>query len=456
MVSIREMQERALKGTPMKESEFDIKLSTRLRELVKEYDITLDPSKVVLEDDGLADDIFKAGVDLLVDIGLYCVDTKRNVKFTIEEVKEIIKTRPEKLTLGRGRDAITFKYRLPGEKRHPLTITGSGNLTEDHYIPVVQAYAQDPLSDGIMPGILSSVRGLENRAGTPGEIVCCIYEALWTREAVKRAGRPDMYIGLAAFGEVSAAAVIASFFPEGYTKYNSQIPVHLFSELRLTWNRLILAAYGLENGIIPWVSYDSILGLLCRGPEDAAVLQVAGVLGQLLYSYGSIANNTTINVEGNWATRPCLMATSASTLALSRNAKIPVGNHTPGGAAGPATPMNFYETVVGTLVSTASGAGWLWCIGGFPKPGINYGAFLESRLGCETARVIADIPRSDANDLINQLLKKYEEDESVDKAPDGKPLSEIYDITRFKPSEEYKELYTTIKKEMIDIGIPYE
>ena len=58
-----DVMEKALTGKPCLERDYDIKIfSTKLREVVKEYDIKCDPGTPVPSDDSLADDVFKAAL----------------------------------------------------------------------------------------------------------------------------------------------------------------------------------------------------------------------------------------------------------------------------------------------------------------------------------------------------------------------------------------------------------
>ena len=79
-----------------------------------------------MSDPGMADEIFQAGVELLLEVGLYCKDTKRIVKFTEDEIKEVIGSRKHEVTLGKDRDAITLKPRAPGDRQHPYTFFPAG------------------------------------------------------------------------------------------------------------------------------------------------------------------------------------------------------------------------------------------------------------------------------------------------------------------------------------------
>ncbi len=77
------------------------------------YKIEYDPDEPIMADPSMADAIFQAGLELLLEVGLYCKDTRRLVKFTEEEIKEVIATRKSEVTFGKDRDAITLKPRAP-------------------------------------------------------------------------------------------------------------------------------------------------------------------------------------------------------------------------------------------------------------------------------------------------------------------------------------------------------
>jgi methylamine--corrinoid protein Co-methyltransferase len=455
MVRIKDIQERALTGPVMKEREYDKMLSKRVRELVKDYDIKFDMNQII-PDDSVADDVFKAGFDLLIDVGIYHLDTNRNIKFTENEIKEMIKSRPSEVKFGTGKDQITIKNRKPEEKTKPVITTGGGILSEDMFLPIVKSCAQEPTCQGINGFSLISAWGLDNKTGTPGEIMCAIAEGLWNREAVKSVGKPGLYIGLAGASALSPAGAIAAFHPDGYTKENAQIPIHLFNELKLTWSRFILATYARLNGIVPWTSYGAAIGLLFRNSEEASVGAIAALLAELAYGQGSLCMGGGMGSDGMVMRRESLASGATCTLALTNNLHVPVGGVGGGGGyAGPCTEMRVYEIAIINLMSVASGAGWLWYSGTL-RTLINYCTGMEGRIMGETARAIAGMKRADANELINKLLPKIEDKENPEKAPMGKSFMECYDVKTLTPSKEYTDLYARVKKELIDYGIEYE
>ena len=85
-LSFWDICERARSGPLIEEREFDKKLFLRATELVKDYDIQYNKEEILSTDNSLADDVWKAGVDLFLDNGIYCLDTERVIK-----IKEIIR-----------------------------------------------------------------------------------------------------------------------------------------------------------------------------------------------------------------------------------------------------------------------------------------------------------------------------------------------------------------------------
>src|SRR5690554_5430283 len=106
-----------------------------------------------------------------------------------------------------------------------------------------------------------------------------------------------MYIG-----QVSATtpgALMSLCFPGGLERYNSTIVIHMMPEQKLDWSRLTLALAIEERKLMPWTSAISLIGALCRGPEDAAVTQVANLLGQFGYGHGQVATTGAADLKGS-------------------------------------------------------------------------------------------------------------------------------------------------------------
>ena len=86
---IFEISERALKGPICEPNDFDRMITTKIRSLIKEYDIKYDPQVLIPTDTSLIDDVYLAGVDLFLELGALCLDTERRIIFTEEELKDL-------------------------------------------------------------------------------------------------------------------------------------------------------------------------------------------------------------------------------------------------------------------------------------------------------------------------------------------------------------------------------
>ena len=119
----------------MKADEFDLALSMRLRDLVAKHQIKFNPEELIV-DDATADAVFRAGVELLADIGLYQLDTERVIKFTREEIEEIAgeyRENPGNRTFGRGKDEVAVTYRTGADIRPPILFAGPAGVAEEEW-----------------------------------------------------------------------------------------------------------------------------------------------------------------------------------------------------------------------------------------------------------------------------------------------------------------------------------
>lgn len=91
----------------MEEKEWNMALFHKVQALVKRHDITApdpnDRSKIVCRDNAMIDAAWQAGIDFLVEQGVYCYDTRRVINFTEDEVKSTIRGIPETWLWVKGR-----------------------------------------------------------------------------------------------------------------------------------------------------------------------------------------------------------------------------------------------------------------------------------------------------------------------------------------------------------------
>ena len=59
---------------------------------------------------------------------------------------------------------------------------------------------------------------------------------------------------------------------------------------------------------------------------------------------------------------------------------------------------------------------------------------------------------SQANDVANRLLPKYEHE--LGHPPKGQSFKECYDLATLQPSDAWRKIYDTVKNEAIGAGLP--
>lgn len=453
MIPITDFQQRALSGPVMKEQEFDMMFGRKVRQVVSRYDIKYEPERIIA-DDGRADAVFEGGVDLLAEVGLYHRDTQRVIQLSKEEVQQIAKEAwagPRKERFGKGKDVVTIKYRTAEDPSPPVVWFGLAGRTssEDLYIPYIQSFAQEEWAQGINAEGLISAGGLENKVGAPTEVAVALAEIKYKQEVARRVDKPGMFMGWSS--AMSPGAVMALCFPGLQERHNAMIPIGLVPELKLDWDRLVLAQCAEVRGMVPFTSVVEIMGALCRGPEDAAVAQVANLLGQLGYGHGTIATTCAMSVDG-FRDRGAMWAYSAAARASERNIGIPIGGGSQS-AAGAGTEMALYEKAAQTLNFVASGTAWIWGMGCRRGKGENTTAGLEGRVVAETALAVAGMARDKVSELLKRVLALYED--QLGSEPEGKTFPELYDVKTVQPTAEYLAVYHRAKEQLARIGVPY-
>lgn len=449
MVSLWDVLERSQTGPLMKEEEFETEFfPAKIREIVAEHGIKYDPNEPVMTDTSMADEVFEAGLELLLEVGLYNKDTKRIVKFTEEEIKEVLATRRRELILGEGNDQITLSLRGPEDKKPPKTFLPAGIVTSniELYKAYVLSAAMEPTADGLVALPLMGLGDLKPTTGTPSETLLGLTEGLIMREAAIRVGRPGMYLGIP-MSVSSAKAVMGSFNPAGYTRYNCMCPVHIIQDMRIDYDRLNLSFFAQQNYIKPWISSCPTMYAYIRGPEEAAVEGIAHVLGMMAYSGGSFAQAMSATVEGRYEGRDVFWANSAQAIAAERKIRVPWISYGGGVTGQLGSEVSFYSIAATVITNTISGMEGMWLTGAVPG--------IEGRWGGEVARAASGLKVSDGVEIVKTLLKKYE-----DKAKVGMPsedhMPKTYDMKTLKPKKEYLELYSKMKKELQDLGLNYE
>ena len=194
-LTITDVYDRFVKGKKVKVEDWDYKvIPENLTALKEKYNIKIDPNTIIPEDKELINNLFQAGLEMLVTTGYYCQDLGRVMHVTEEEVWEGIKKTPTKLILGEGKDIARFYPRHGNSPVKPIIQGGptGSPISEDVFVQVMQSYAQEGVVDTLVNGVMTTIEGHPAKTKTPYEIRATMAELRAVKEARVRAARPGM------------------------------------------------------------------------------------------------------------------------------------------------------------------------------------------------------------------------------------------------------------------------
>ncbi len=457
MISFYDVLDRAMAGRHCSEKEFDMKVFVpKLRELISKYQIAYTPETPLPWDDDLADRVFQAGFELFRDVGCYCPESERIMRFSEEELLAALKNAPAETSLGEGRDQRILKARKPESNQPPFCYIGAcGNAVsnEEIYASIMEACAAFlPLADAITAPSLASLNGRTVRAGTTLEVLAAIRATAMGHEALTRGGRPGLAIlnNIASAGSDTAKIAGSQFG----VRNTDTLTIGPTAELKISFQRFNEIAYALTRGVPILVDSAPILGGYCGGPEGVAVTNVAYHLLSIIAMRGNMHLTFPIHFNyGCTSTRDVTWATSVSSQAMSRNSHLPffILSYA---AAGPLTEMCYFETAETVTTSVVSGTSAIECMGVSKATTIDNFTPMESRLSSEVAHAVRGMTRKEANDIVLKLLEKYES--NLSSPPLGQTYRDCWDIEKKAPSQEYAAFDARMKKELMELGIPMD
>lgn len=457
MLNFLDIYERTLQGPIMPEQDFDMKvLMPTLKQVTKQYGIQYDKDNPVPSSDADADNLFHAAVDFLSRCGIYCQNTNRVMQFSQAEILQAVKETSGCCRAGEGDDARVFRMRKPDDPKSPWLHVGSGIVctTEEMFTNLVEAYGSIAQANSISISALDTLRGIPVMAGSPVEIYAAIRGIKIGREALRRAGRPGLPIMNLISTSASAVTTIAASAAQFGLRPSDGWLVGAISEMKIDFGAMNKIAYLLNWGANVGAETSPILGGYAGGPASTAVVSTAYILMGLLVHQGKYQLTFPIHFRyGCSSPRDVLWVVAASCQAASRNIPMPViwlGYM----AAGPCTPMYFYEAAAYLLAATTSGAPSVQTP--HPAKAVKVDGItpMEARFGVALGTAAAQVKRQQANELVKQLLAKYEH--QIETAPTGSRYQECFDAPTGKPNAEYVRLYEQVTNELAQMGIPLE
>jgi methylamine--corrinoid protein Co-methyltransferase len=453
MLNYLEILDRANNGPYIAEENWDLeKVAMTTRRLVKKYKLEWAPDEIVTDDASLSEAIYNAGYEMAVELGAYSRSTERIIEISQDEIDEGLRTMPQTVIMGEGKDARTLYARHLNDDRPPLFFGGSPGtpVPERMFLANVMSYMQEPLIDLATCGTLVEVDGREVRTGNPIEIVSTRRELLYMRQGLKRVGRAGMGM-LAAQSSVSELGDLAAAHPDYLRPCDSHL-VPMLNELKMDHRNISRAVnsleYGMVNASLPCV----IVGGLGGGPAGSAVVNVASYLIANLTCLADYHILHPIHVRHiATSTRDVLWVINATGQAFARFApSIIVADIYPKSGAG--TKELLYETAANAIVNAVSGNHLEGC--GSADGNLPNCSGLEARLMAEVALATHKMSMSlkDANEFVLKLLPKYEQVFTQEGNP-GLPFDQVYDTVRVQPLDFWQKMYEDVKTELGEMGL---
>jgi methylamine--corrinoid protein Co-methyltransferase len=446
-----EIVKRSESGPYIKESDFDMKITRRIPELIQEYGLAYDPNVLVPADDDLANRLFQAGMDLFIEMGVYNMSTQRRILFSRDEVEEALALIPRNFTVGSGKDAVVMRHRGVESGIPCLIHSGpTGTPCSEKYHPfILESCAQEPLVDCLGGGSVSTYQGEKIIPGTPLEILAVQRDAAVAREATRKAGRPGMHINDVA-SPLTCAGKISTINPEWGMRPTDGLLVSQMVELKIDYDQLSRVARMKSLGMHIVDLMTPLVGGLGGGPVGTVIVTIAcHLLGAMcyhasyhIYGHMHLLHSTDTDRMGLWG-----YAAGGQALALNTSIQSINAIYT---RAGLGTEEVLWEVAAASLASTVSGLhqGGVGATGGSKE---DHTSGLENRFNAQVSHSSLGMSREDANGFVLEFLSHYEETHK--NPPPGKPFPEIYNFETLEPREEWLECYHRVSDAITKSGL---
>lgn len=455
MISLLEVAERTQTGPKVEDKAWELALFRKISALVNKYDIHYrgDGSWFNM-DETLPDRAFEAALELLTEMGLWCVTTRRVVKFTREEILQAIHEAPTQVNMGEGRDSRVFKQRQI-EGREPLNFCPGHHtpFTEDLADMVVKNFAQIPRTDFIEGFNFSRVDGIEIQ-GMPLEAYATRRQVAWMREGVRKAGRPGLAIVYYPIN-TRASTLIAGMDREMGLRPTDGVLLSLLPDLKMEHDLLTAAITFEDYGCFKLSGSFALAGGYCGGAEGAIVEGIAKPIGAML-AYRDYINYTGVehvqSLSGmkmmfqplNWARSVVNQALNRNTHTICMAWVIPT--------SGPGTENNLLESAVRCVEAPINGANLY--APRHSRARMNAGQTpleAEWMLEVSDAAIRAGMNRAAAGEVLWKIAEKLKGREPEP----GYTIQECYDLVHHRPTKEYHDIYLRTKEFLAGLGLEF-
>ena len=455
MISLVEIADRMRSGPKMASKDWDMALFRKISELVKEHSIECpgEPSEWINTDNGLADAAWEAAVEFVVDVGCLCLDRERVVRFTEEEVSEAIRSMQKEVVMGEGKDARVWKqHEIEGDE--PLNIAPGHHapFTEDLANSVVHNFAMIPRLDFLEGFNFPKIDGYEIY-GIPLEAYASRRQVAWLREGIRKAGRP----GAAIVGypiTTAASSFLATIDPVAGLRPTDGVLLSVLPDVKVQYDLITAALVLQSSGYFGISGSFGIAGGFAGGPEGAIIESlVKTIIAWIVYRdnlyYNGVEHFAHVS-GGKRIMAPIHFARSVVYQATIRNSDgIPM--HWPIPVSELCTESHLQELVLRSIEAAVNGANLY--VPRVSRSRMNGGqtpADAELMIEASDAALRTRIKRGDVYQMFQPVISKLMENSTPEP---GKLITECYDLQRHRPSPEYQELISRVKKEFGDCGL---
>lgn len=448
-----EIVDRAMTGERLDEKEYDMHVFKNIQELIKELNLKPDPENPVPSDDSLADEVFEAGLMLAEKIGIYCLDTRRVFKVTEDEIKKALKEIREEVTVGSGKDTRKLTVRKPEDSHTPFYVgCGTTPLSEELYDKIMQSIALQPI-DSIASSNLYTIGG-RRIIGMPLEVYANRRAIEWTREAIRKAEKPNLCI--INYPINSRAYVNHALLDQDHIRPNDILNcAHLPEGFKLEYDTLTTTHTAHEYGSLTCDHTTGMVGLYAGGPEGVVIHNIAdAVLAQTVLNNDIELMSVRNAIDMRLNEIPEIFwAKSLICQALSRNTKIKT-RFFPHASSEPGCKEWFIHRAQLILTYVPSGSTIVDCSGRPNQPlRENLCGPLEIEFCLEIGNASKEFKRKEANEFVKKLYSLLPKEELLKGPFKGMNFQESYDVNTFKPKKEFLELYQAMYHKIKDMGI---
>lgn len=457
MISLLEVAERSQNGPKMEDKAWNMAIFHKMTELARRYSIKVpDDCPYFNEDNSVVDKVFQAGIDFLVEQGVYCISTSRVIQLTRQEVMEAIREAPVEVPVGCGRDVRVMKQRRIEEHEELNQVPGlHAPYSEDLAQIAVKNYAQMSTADYLEGFNFKFADGREV-FGLPMEAYAARREAAWLREGIRRAGRQGM--GIAFYPITTRAGVlVAPMDPDYGIRRTDGILLTVLPDLKVEQDMITAAIVYNDYGSFVIGAASGTAGGFCGGLEGAMIEGAARCVAGWI-CYRDVINGGSVSwVEARMPTHIGVdrkTSWAGSVLNQAHNTRLRTIVYGGGYSwSGPGTETALVERALFSVRVPING-----CNAGYPRhrrAQVNAAQTpLEAGFAWEIAQAVMrmKMTRSQASDLYEKMAK-WATGREIEPAMD---VRECYDWVHHQPSPAYYEKYLRVKDDLAKMGLQFE